>query len=535
MTKKSYVIALTSVSVGKNLFYEEGQIVGIHHLDDYAAVQKARELNKKVSNYGPAHFAAVQSEDTLKKGDVRPALVEQWRHDDFERRATNVMIGVLETEVTGTLAHSDDYITGSLIELKLSLAELYEGYEDRARATMAETLRIQQQNAERAARRQATHAELNKVRSEITYSFPAVRGIQATREFYVAQIPFGILTRLFVFDEEEMIPAEHRAQRVLNARRAQDIGNYVVANPEDYILPALTASVSAEMAFEPVVLPGASDRVGTLHIPMDAVMLINDGQHRRKGIELAMAQRPALKQETIAVTIYYDRGLARSQQMFADINARQVKPSSAISALYDHRNPFNAWVLSILNGLPEIKSRIDFENPSPGAKSHKLWSIVVFKKFVTLLTSCTEKNFAEYSEGKLELLRAIIERFFFECKRHIPQWASMIEGNISASEVRDIFVIGHAVWLEALGVFGRHLLTGASDVGSVSWLRMQSLSQISPLKSSSMWDGRCVVLGKMQKTSDGVNSSAAQLMKIAKFNLSPEMETLDRRLEAALC
>ncbi|MDH0341995.1 DNA sulfur modification protein DndB [Chromobacterium haemolyticum] len=526
---KNYVIALLQTFAQKRS-YEAGEIVGTYHADSYAASNRASALNRYKGSRRSEFFGVIQSEEIYKKGEIKPELVEEWHRRDFDERAMYAMEMAIRPEVTGE-AGDDKSVSYYLAELGLTLEELRERYEERARASLAEKIRSNQEHAAKKARMQASRADLAKARQEITYTFPAVRGIQAGREYYVAQVPYGVLAKLFVFDEEDVVPAEHRAQRVLNQRRAQDICEYVIANPDDYVLPALTASVSAEMAFEPQALPGASDRVGTLHIPMDATMLINDGQHRRRGIELAIAQRPTLRNETIAVTIYFDRGLERCQQMFADINNRQVKPSSSINALYDRRNPFNAWVLSILDRLPEIKRRVDFENVTPGAKSHKLWSLVTIKRFVTLLTGCTEKNLAEIEEEKRERFFGVVERFFAECRRHIPQWAAMMDGHVAASEVREQWVIGHAVWLEALALFGRQLLGRAGEAGMVDWSPMARLELVDPLKTSRQWEGRCVILGKMQKTSDGIKSTAVRLMVLTGVSVPTELWALGRQLE----
>ncbi|MGC0155728.1 DNA sulfur modification protein DndB [Chromobacterium vaccinii] len=528
---KNFVIALQGATVGKK-FYATGEIAGIHHNDSTAAHIKAWELNKAVKPYSSQpHFAEIQSSDPLKKGDVRLDLVEQWHVQDRDNTAISTMKMVLLQEYSGHTLNAPR-IADRLVSLKMTIEELREGYEARARTAIEEDQRQEQERAETAARRVAVQGELAQAqRDEITYTFPAVRGIQAGREYYVAQVPYGVLAKLFVFDEE-VVPAEHRAQRVLSQRRANDISDYMVSNLKDYVLPALTASVSAEMAFEPVALPGASDRVGMLSIPMSATLLINDGQHRRKGIELAIAQQPELTKETIAVTIYFDRGLERSQQMFADINARQVKPSSAINALYDRRNPFNGFVLTTLDRLPKIKARVDFENATPGAKSYKLWSLVVIKKFVTLLTGCTEKNITDLDEATRDRFITVIERFFAECAQHIPQWSAMIENRVAASQVREEWVIGHAVWLEALGMFGKRLITGATSADDINWETMQGLATIDPMKTATMWEGRCVVLGKMQKTSDGVKLSAAQMFKACGLRMPSDLDELEQKLAA---
>src|SRR5207244_2359567 len=47
------------------------------------------------------------------------------------------------------------------------------------------------------------------------YVFPAIRGIQAGREYYASMCPLRLIPRIFLFDEDELKP-ELRAQRFLN-------------------------------------------------------------------------------------------------------------------------------------------------------------------------------------------------------------------------------------------------------------------------------------------------------------------------------
>src|SRR5579875_3018970 len=81
------------------------------------------------------------------------------------------------------------------------------------------------------------------------YVFPATRGVQAGREYYVTMCPLRLIPRLFVFDEEELV-AELRAQRTLNKARVPEIARYIVDNPTGYVFSALTASVDAAVSFE---------------------------------------------------------------------------------------------------------------------------------------------------------------------------------------------------------------------------------------------------------------------------------------------
>ncbi|WP_420811655.1 DNA sulfur modification protein DndB [Marinobacterium stanieri] len=73
--------------------------------------------------------------------------------------------------------------------------------------------------------------------------------------------------RLFRFDEED-VPTQLRAQRKLNEKRSKAIGEYVIKNRADYVLPALTASCDTAMRFDPIGVPGSGTRLGMLHIPL---------------------------------------------------------------------------------------------------------------------------------------------------------------------------------------------------------------------------------------------------------------------------
>ena len=53
-----------------------------------------------------------------------------------------------------------------------------------------------------------------KITLNYTYSFPAIRGGQARREYYTALCSLNLIGKLFKFDYEDLSP-ELRAQRVL--------------------------------------------------------------------------------------------------------------------------------------------------------------------------------------------------------------------------------------------------------------------------------------------------------------------------------
>ena len=76
---------------------------------------------------------------------------------------------------------------------------------------------------------------------------------------------------------------------------------------------------------------GVGQNMGSLSIPMEAQILINDGQHRRAAIEQAIAESSELGHDHISVLFFIDEGLKRSQQMFADLNKNAVRPSDSLN------------------------------------------------------------------------------------------------------------------------------------------------------------------------------------------------------------
>src|ERR1700750_1785094 len=107
--------------------------------------------------------------------------------------------------------------------------------------------------------------EDKKMDAPFEYVFPAIRGVQAGREYYVSMCPLRLLPKLFQFDETELLPAEGRAQRTLNKARVRDISRYIVENKATYTFSAIPVSIDGKVTFEPVATDNqANFRMGTL-------------------------------------------------------------------------------------------------------------------------------------------------------------------------------------------------------------------------------------------------------------------------------
>ena len=119
----------------------------------------------------------------------------------------------------------------------------------------------------------------------LKYQFPAVKGYQAGKDYYICMVPLGLMSKIFVTDSGD-VPAEYRAQRKLNEARIPEICGYILSNRNSYVFSALAASVDGDMKFVPA---DNNENAGILEIDMTASFLINDGQHRKAAIDAAIS------------------------------------------------------------------------------------------------------------------------------------------------------------------------------------------------------------------------------------------------------
>jgi len=266
-------------------------------------------------------------------------------------------------------------------------------------------------------------------------SFPAIRGIQAGREYYIAMCPLDTVVRLVRLDSDtDTIPAQLRAQRVLNKARVPSIARYILQNADSYVFSSLTVSVDKGVSFLAYDKDGHSSKLGVLRIPYDATFLINDGQHRRAAIELALQERPELRYETISVVIFVDQGLRRSQQMFADLNRYVVRPTPSLSILYDHRDPMALLAQDVADTVAVFKGMTEKARATISNRSIKLFTLSsIFHANCELLGKTKTKKVTEQE-------KELVIGFWDEVAKHIPEWQLAAQRKVLASDLRRDYV-----------------------------------------------------------------------------------------------
>ncbi|SNS20362.1 DNA sulfur modification protein DndB [Anaerovirgula multivorans] len=281
------------------------------------------------------------------------------------------------------------------------------------------------------------------------YSFPAVKGRQAKRDFFVIMCPLNIISKLFIFNEHDELPPEYRAQRILNKNRIPDITEYIIANPNEYVFSSLTASIDGEFEFAQLATNQDFKDIGVLKISMDSRLLINDGQHRKYAIEDALKANPELSEETISVVLFIDEGLKRSQQIFSDLNKHAVNVSRSIGILYDSRDDLAMVTKNLLDSNTKLKKFTDLENSTLPKFSNKLFTL-------SNLYSANKRIIGKNSLSEPTLVNFIIDFWNF-LTDELYEWNLVFNKETSPYNLRNDSIISYGVVLEALGMVGNDL------------------------------------------------------------------------------
>lgn len=350
-----------------------------------------------------------------------------------------------------------------------------------------------------------------------SYNFPAIRGVQASKNFYSFMCPLGIIHKLFVFDDDD-IPPEHRAQRVLNTKRLPSIVNYIIDNPTEYIFSSLTASIAGKHVFRSNSEDELLRDVGILSIDMESKLIINDGQHRRAAIEEAIKLNPSLKDENISIVLFVDENLTKYQQMFSDLNQHAVNVSNSIGILYDHRNADALLTKSIIDSNQYLKKFTDMSNPSLAQKTPKLFTLSNFHNANMRLIKGLDINDDKVKQFSID--------FWGHLTNHFSEWQIVFKNEVSPYHSRQSSIASYGIILESIAEIGNYIYMQSS----LSWKnKIELLSSINWSRTNhDDWMGRCMSTnGRIIKNDTAITLTVARIKQLIDVTLTEKERKLD--------
>lgn len=348
------------------------------------------------------------------------------------------------------------------------------------------------------------------------YRFPAMRGIQANSEYFVCMIPLGVLSKIFIEDSSDVLP-EFRAQRKLKEQRIPEIRDYIINNRDSYVFSALAASVDEEIAFFPT---RESGNIGELEVDMTATFLINDGQHRKAAIIEAIEFDESLKDETIALVLYRDKGLARSQQMFTDLNKHAVNTSKSLNTLYDSKDPMAVMTKQVVAQVPFLRKYTDKEKDNLANYAAKLFTLNVFYD--------VNKRIIKNPVDIEEETRFLVD-FWTTIVVNMRDWNDMDKGELSKKELREAYISLRGITLHAFGKLGAYFFSHPQyDIHKY----LTGLSKIDWSRSNlECWENRAITdKGRINRNEKGIFLTYIQIKRLLNLEIDSEEAAREKQL-----
>lgn len=353
------------------------------------------------------------------------------------------------------------------------------------------------------------------------YTLPAARGVQAGRCFYNLAMPMRVLVKLLRIDDGDTM---ERSQRLVNPSRARKVAQYMLNNPDNYIIPCLTGVIDTDPTSPESVqfhMVGEETFVGELSIPMDAQLKLFDGQHRASGIRLAIQEAAELGQDSVPLLLFVDMTLAERKMAFTDINQNVSKPAQSLSDAYNSREVLPQLAVELANELNCFKGLVDFERNTITAKSDYLFPLKTIKDATATLLGLSAKT-TDISDAHRD-----VARVFWQSISDALQWGGLWMENREPGEVRLETIKTHTVMLKAYALAGQLMLSQFGDVTALPYERLAALDYS---RHSDDFMRRCIQpeTGRMLSDSTAIRLTANQLLMQCRVPLTPENRQLEK-------
>lgn len=244
---------------------------------------------------------------------------------------------------------------------------------------------------------------------------------------------------------------------------------------------------------------------------MESVFLINDGQHRKAAIEAAMKEDPTLENETISLVFFEDAGLARSQQMFTDLNKHAVKTSNSLATLYDARDEIAVATKKTIDAIPFFYKYTDKERDILGKNSSSLFTLnMIYKANQKILHGdhCTEDD------------QAFLLSFWSSVSDNIIEWQEVLNRSLTKKALREDYIVSLAITISAFGKLGRCFYDNRQyDMQQY----LVNLQKIDWLRSNRDWSGRTIrENGKVLNSEEAISLTCAKIKQLIGLPLNKE-------------
>lgn len=355
-----------------------------------------------------------------------------------------------------------------------------------------------------------------------TRTIPAMRGVQAGREFYMAMCHMNFIAKHLPYPQNNL-PEDKVIQRHINKARIPKIAEYLVKYYDDYVLPPIIASIDGDVEWQPLSAESENMQVGILKIPDSADLIINDGQHRCAAIQHALQKRPELKYETLGVIFYIDRGVKRARQIFSDLNGHPVRTNQNINATFDSRQYLPLLTKRVIDNSALLRGRVELFASGCAIGSPRIFTISALNKSHGVLLD-------DIISQDIEKDAAICSSYWTVMEENLPEIEKLISESITAREIKENYFYPYSIALQSVAAVANQLIKEFPD----EWeSRLSAIHKINWRRDNDDWEGRAMSGGRLTTGGNHPALTRNLIKKKIGLPLNEDEKKLERQLSRA--
>lgn len=326
--------------------------------------------------------------------------------------------------------------------------------------------------------------------------------------YYVSSVKLNIACKIFMGNFNNL--------ESLNLEKVSKIEKLILSNMNKLILDSFTVFFENEYKFSEIL---ENNNFGNLILSLiDNNFYMFEDENLKVALNKVFLEEKSLKDESIIIVFLPVENIKNAKDLVLKISSidnlhqEDIEPVFDIESTYKN-NPFYESISYLLENLPTLKNKIDFESTSLALRSKKLFTINnVLDVSTTLLDSFLALSTEEKSKLLLDFWLFLFEIFI--------EWEDQ-----KPSEIREKYIHSSSIVLSSIADISRKVITKYKN----DWKKyLFNISKINWEKSNIDWseEGIKILEDKSVISSiDSKNKLISYLVKKLGFidvNLSPK-------------
>lgn len=325
--------------------------------------------------------------------------------------------------------------------------------------------------------------------------------------YYVSSVKLNIACKIFMgnFNDIENISLD----------KSSKIEKIILSNKNKLILNSFIVLFENEYTFSEIL---ENNNFGNLILSLiDNNFYMFEDENLKVALNKAILEEKSLKEESLIIVFLPVKNIKDAKDLVLKINSIDNSNLEDIEVVFDiestyKNNPFYEQINYLLENLPNLKNKIDFESTSLSLRSKKLFTINnVLDVSNTLLDSFLALSKEEQSTLLLDFWLFLFEIF--------PEWEDK-----KASEIRENYIHSSSMVLSSIADVSRKVI----DKYKNDWKKhLFEISKINWEKSNIEWSEEGIKILEDKSVISSIDSKNKLISYLSKklgfidVNLSP--------------